>query len=64
MIFDFFGLLFSIFLFIVAIIIVRRWEKENILDKKFILLLKIIYFGGAIFGIILLTYQIIFKTSL
>ena len=64
MMFDFFGLLFSIFLFIVAIIIVRRWEKENILDKKFILLLKIIYFGGAIFGIILLTYQIIFKTSL
>ena len=64
MMFDFFGLLFSIFLFIVAIIIVRRWEKENILGKNFILLLKIIYFGGAIFGIILLIYRIVFKTSL
>ncbi len=32
--------------------------------KKFILLLKIVYFGGAIFGAFLLIYQIIFKTSL
>jgi len=64
MIFDLFGTLFSILLFVVAIIIVRRWEKENILGKKFILLLKIIYFGGAIFGTFLLIYQIIFKTSL
>ena len=61
MIFDLFGTLFSILLFIVAIIIVRRWEKENILGKKFILLLKIVYFGGAIFGTFLLIYQIIFK---
>ena len=64
MIFDLFGTLFSILLFIVAIIIVRRWEKENILGKKFILLLKIVYFGGAIFGAFLLIYQIICKTTL
>ena len=64
MIFDLFGTLFSILLFIVAIIIVRRWEKENILGKKFILLLKIVYFGGPIFGTFLLIYQIIFKTTL
>ena len=64
MIFDLFGTLFSILLFIVAIIIVRRWEKENILGKKFILLLKIVYFGGAIFGTFLLIYKIIFKTTL
>tara|TARA_B100000925_G_scaffold13035_1_gene9119 strand:- start:10 stop:204 length:195 start_codon:yes stop_codon:yes gene_type:complete len=64
MIFDFFGTLFSILLFIVAIMIVRRWEKEKVLGKKFILLLKIIYFGGAIFGTFLLLYQIIFKTTL
>ena len=64
MIFDFFGTLFSILLFIVAIMIVRRWEKEKILGKNFILLMKIIYFGGAIFGIFLLIYQIIYKTTL
>ena len=64
MIFDLFGTLFSILLFIVAIIIVRRWEKENILGKKFILLFKIVYFGCAIFGAFLLFYQIIFKTTL
>ena len=34
MIFDLFGTLFSILLFVVAIIIVRRWEKENILGKE------------------------------
>ena len=61
MIFDLFGTLFSILLFVVAIIIVRRWEKENILGKKFILLLKIVYYGGAIFGTFLLIYQIILK---
>ncbi len=64
MIFDLFGTLFSILLFIVAIIIVRRWEKEKILGKNFILLMKIIYVGGAIFGIFLLIYQIIYKTPL
>ena len=64
MIFELFGTLFSILLFIVGIIIVRRWEKEKILDKKFILLLKVVYFGGAAFGAFLLIYQIIFKTSL
>ena len=64
MIFDLFGTLLSILLFIVAIIIVKRWEKEKILGKNFILLMKIIYVGGAIFGIFLLTYQIIFKTTL
>jgi len=64
MIFDLFGTLLSILLFIVAIIIVRRWEKEKILGKNFILLMKIIYVGGAIFGIFLLIYQIIYKTTL
>ena len=64
MIFDFFGTLFSILLFIVAIMIVRRWEKEKILGKNFILLMKIIYVGSAIFGIFLLIYQIIYKTTL
>ena len=64
MIFDLFGTLFSILLFIVAIMIVRRWEKEKILGKSFILLMKIIYVGGAIFGIFLLIYQIIYKTPL
>ena len=64
MIFDLFGTLLSILLFIVAIMIVRRWEKENILGKNFILLMKIIYVGGAIFGIFLLIYQIIYKTTL
>ena len=64
MIFDFFGTLLSILLFIVAIMIVRRWEKEKILGKNFILLMKIIYVGGAIFGIFLLIYQIIYKTTL
>ena len=64
MIFDLFGTLFSILLFIVAIMIVRRWEKEKILGKNFILLMKIIYVGGAIFGIFLLIYHIIYKTPL
>ena len=64
MIFDLFGTLLSILLFIVAVIIVRRWEKEKILGKNFILLMKIIYVGGAIFGIFLLIYQIIYKTTL
>jgi|TARA_B100000214_G_scaffold352599_1_gene307949 hypothetical protein len=64
MIFDLFGTLLSILLFIVAIMIVRRWEKEKILGKNFILLMKIIYVGGAIFGIFLLIYQIIYKTTL
>ena len=64
MIFDLFGTLLSILLFIVAIMIVRRWEKEKILGKNFILLMKIIYVGGAIFGIFLLIYQIIYKTPL
>ena len=64
MIFDLFGTLFSILLFIVAVMIVRRWEKEKILGKNFILLMKIIYVGGAIFGIFLLIYQIIYKTPL
>ena len=64
MIFDLFGTLFSIVLFIVGIIIVRRWEKEKILDKKIILLLKVVYIAGASFGAFLLIYRIIFKTSL
>ena len=53
MIFDLFGTLFSILLFVVAIIIVRRWEKENILGKK-LFTFKDVYFGGAIFGTFLL----------
>ena len=63
MIFDLFGTLFSILLFIVAIIIVRLGKREYTW-KELHLIMKIIYVGGAIFGIFLLIYQIIYKTTL
>tara|TARA_B100000989_G_scaffold215959_1_gene164394 strand:+ start:497 stop:688 length:192 start_codon:yes stop_codon:yes gene_type:complete len=62
--FDLVGLIFSVFLFIVAFTIVRRWEKEKVLGKTFILILKTLYFGGVIFGLFLIFYQLIYNVKL